>query len=216
MNVHSVEVSVPDIAPFNRQETWFESYVGNIIAPVVRSAPISRFWFSRYGAIGHGKHTLFRFETTDTATVLNSLSSKLSSFGMTIAKDEPFDVAGDIGRGEKSRFLGTNANHQSAAQRGDLVFTFLHASGCLMIDCLIGPDADGCFALESETQSGFSRESSFEQFLHLFCNMTCVPTFLAIGMPPGAIQPLPFSYEEFKGYCNQPGWRFGSLREAMF
>jgi hypothetical protein len=216
MPVHSVEVSVPDTSPFDRQESWFESYVGSVISPVVQSQPVTRFWFTRYGAVEHGKTSLFRFETEDVGAVLDSLSAQLARFQMTIKNDGPYDVAGDIGRGERSRFLGSNSKHQSDAQRGEVAFTFLHASACLMLDCLVGPDCDGYYSLESETQSGFNRESSLEQYLHLFCNMTCVPTYLAIGLPPGSPEPIPLSYEELKRFSNQAGWRFRALREAMF
>jgi hypothetical protein len=110
---------------------------------------------------------------------------------MKISQDEIYDVSEDIGRGQESRFLGEDAKHQSASRRGDIAFSFLHASACLMLDCLVGPDASGYFRLESETKSGFSRETSLEQYLHLFCNMTCVPTFIAIGLPPGWANQLP-------------------------
>jgi hypothetical protein len=216
MQVHSVEVSIPDSSPFDRDDCWFESFVGSIIQPVVDSQSVSRFWFTRYGAVSHGKHALFRFETDDVSVILASLSAELGKFGLMIAREETYDVAGDIGRGQDSRFLGTNAMHQSNARRGDIAFTFLHAAACLMLDCLVGPDASGYYRLESETQSGFSRETSLEQYLHLFCNMSCVPTFIAIGLPPGSTEPIPISYEELKRFSKQTGWRFGGLREARF
>jgi hypothetical protein len=216
MQVHSVEVSIPDSSPFDRDDCWFESFVGSIIQPVVGSQSVSRFWFTRYGAVSHGKHALFRFETNDVSVILASLSAELAKFGMMIAREETYDVAGDIGRGQDSRFLGVNAKHQSNARRGDVAFTFLHSAACLMLDCLVGPDESGYYRLESETQSGFSRETSLEQYLHLFCNMSCVPTFIAIGLPPGSTEPIPISYEELKGFSKQAGWRFGALRKARF
>jgi hypothetical protein len=216
MSTHSVEILIPDEKPFDQQDCWFETFVGSIIEPVVCSNQVSRFWFTRYGAVARSNHALFRFETEDVHAVLTHLSSALSKFGMKIAKEEAYDVAGDIGRGQSSRFLGTDAKHQSESRRGGIAFTFLHASATLMLDCLVGPDASGYFHLESETGSGFSRETSLEQYLHLFCNMTCVPTFIAIGLPPGSTEPIPISYEEFKGFSKQSGWRFGGLREARF
>lgn len=216
METYSIEVDVPDSPPFDNKDNWFESYVGQIIEPVVRSQPINRFWFTRYGAVGHGKRTLFRFETSDVTAALKALRIELSSHGLTIKHEQIYDVAADIGRGEQSRFLGTNSRHQSSKQRGDIVFSFLHATACLMIDCLVGPDAEGRYSLESETQSGFSRETVLEQFHHLFCNMTCVPTFIAIGMPPQSAESMPITYEELKMFSAQSGWRFGTLRKGMF
>jgi len=216
MPTHSVEIMIPDEKPFDRQDCWFETFVGSIIEPVVCSNQVSRFWFTRYGAVDLSKHALFRFETEDVNAILTHLSSLLSKFGMKITREEAYDIAGDIGRGQNSRFLGPNAKHQSASRRGDIAFSFLHASACLMLDCLVGPDASGYFRLESETKSGFSRETSLEQYLHLFWNMTCVPIYLAIGLPPNSTEPVPLSYEELKGLSNQPGWQFKCLREATF
>jgi hypothetical protein len=216
MPSHSVRVLIPDSSPFDREDCWFETFVGSVIEPAVRSVPVSRFWFTRYGAVSEGKQALFRFETDNVAQMLAYLSSSLDKFELKISQDEIYDVAEDIGRGQDSRFLGEDAKHQSASRRGDIAFNFLHASACLMLDCLVGPDASGYFRLESETKSGFSRETSLEQYLHLFWNMTCVPIYLAIGLPPNSTEPVPLSYEELKGLSNQPGWQFKSLREATF
>lgn len=216
MKTTSIKIVLPDVRPFDRQGNWFQSFVGSIVEPFVECEPIGRFWFTRYGAVGRGKHILLRFEADDVSAAMTSLEKLCKEHALSIADQSDYDVAADIGRGERSRFLGSDAKHTSAARRGDLVFTFLHASACLMIDCLVGPDSGGYFSLEQETQSGFSKETSLEQFHHLFCNMTCVPTFVAIGIPPGANQPIPLSYEELKGATHEPGWQLGALRKAQF
>lgn len=65
-----------------------------------------------------------------------------------------------------------------------------------MLDCLVGPDVNGYFGLESETVSGCSKGSSMEQFHHLFCNMTRCPTYVTIAQEPGIAPYLPVTYEE--------------------
>jgi len=218
MNAYSVKITIPDVPPFDRQENWFESFVGNIIEPAVSSDMIGRFLFTRYGAIGQEeeKYALFRFEATDAEAVTKQLNNGLAKHNLTISEQSAFDAAGNIGCGERSRFLGSNSKHGSKEQRGDIAFTFLHAAACLMLDCLVGTDPQGYFSLEEETQSGFSKESSLEQFHHLFCNMTGVPTYLAIGMPPNSTDVVPLSYEEYKRFSQEDGWRLGSLRKAQF
>jgi hypothetical protein len=85
-----------------------------------------------------------------------------------------------------------------------------------MLDCLVGPDANGYFALESETVSGFSKESSMEQFHHLFCNMTRCPTYVAIAQEPGAQAIFPVTYEEYKGLKMRPGWILSEPRRGEY
>lgn len=216
MKCYSVSFSVPDQRPCDRQESWFQSFVGGVILPISELPELGRFWFTRYGAVGKGKHALFRFETGDIDTAMTEIRAAARALGFAASEHEKYVPASDIGKGEGSRFLGTNAKHQDPARRGDLALTFLYASARLMLDCLVGPDSDGYFALESETVSGFSRESSLEQFHHLFCNMTCVPTFLAVAQPPKSTEIIPITYEERKMFNNEAGWRFGGIRRGQF
>ncbi len=214
MKCYSIEFSIPDQRPFDKQATWFQSFVGSVILPVAGGSQMSRFWFTRYGGVGHGKTALFRFETEFIDEVFAEISRLGARFGISVKNPTDFDVGGDIGRGQGSRFLGTNAKHQDHARRGDLALSFLHASACLMLDCLVGPDPDGYFALESETVSGFSIESSLEQFHHLFCNMTCVPTYIAIAQS-GTKDPIPVTYLELKEVAKD-GWTYRQLRNGSF
>lgn len=216
MQSYSINVSVPDIAPFDQEGNWFETLAGSVIEPVTKSGLLGRFWFTRYGAIAHGKNALFRFEANELQPIVDFIGPLLQKYGLGLAAQGTYDVSGDIGLGERSRFLGKNSKHAQPSIRGEIAFSFLHASACLFIDCLVGPDSTGRFSLEAETESGFSKESSLEQFHHLFCNMTGVPIHLVIGMPPGSTELVPLSYEEFKGVSGEPGWRFGAIRKATF
>ena len=161
-----------------------------------------RFWFTRYGTVGHGKHILFRFETDDLPAIEPYITALQASFSPGRDGYTDYDYAGDLGRGEQSRLLGDNIRHQDPARRGDIAFDFLHASARLLLDCLTGPDADGYFQLEPETSSGFSVETSLEQFHHLFCNMTCVPTYMVIAAHPNHPDGEVMSWEDFKKVSN--------------
>lgn len=184
MPVKSLDLIVPDTPPFDRFESWFESFVGTHLLPVVQTAPLKRFWFSRYGGIGQRKWVLFRFECDDLSLVEPHINKLMSTFTLGATGYSDYDYASDIGEGEGSRFLGQNGRHRNKVRRGDLTFEFLHAAAKLFLDGLAGPDPAGYFEREPETTSGFSHETSLEQFLHLFCNMTGVPSFVVEATHP--------------------------------
>lgn len=184
MPVKSLDLIIPDTAPFDKHENWFESFVGRHIRPVVASSTLKRFWFSRYGQVGAGKSIRFRFEFDDLSLVQSEIDQLLKIFPVGNSGYADYDYASDIGEGEGSRFLGVNGRHQDKGLRGELAFDFLHASARLFLDCLAGPDSAGYFKKEPETSSGFSVETSLEQFHHLFCNMTAVPTFVVEAEHP--------------------------------
>ena len=216
MKSYSFAFSIPDSSPFDKQPSWFQTFVGAVVMPVCESGGLRRFWFTRYGAVGHGKTALFRVETDDIEIIEQLIQDLAASKGITFVKREDYDPHGDLGTGESSRFLGTDAKHHDNVRRGELAFNFLHAAAVLMLDCLVGPDENGYFALEAEKASGFSRESSFEQFHHLFCNMTCVPTYMVVANPPHSNDVIPITYEEYKQFSLQSGWRFGNCRRGDF
>ena len=218
MRVKSLSLTIPDTKPYDKQANWFQSFIGNGLMDIIDSGKLSRFWFTCYGAVGHEdtKHIMFRFETSDESEVDPYIQTLQSTFVPGPAGYTDYDVATDIGKGQGSRFLGSNAKHQDHARRGNIAFSFLHASALLFLDCLVGPDEEGYWNLESETQSGFNKETPLEQYHHLFCNMTQVPTYVTIGMPPGSSDVVPFTYEEFKHLSHKPGWRWGNLRNGHF
>src|SRR4051812_37955426 len=78
MTCHSLKFSIPDDRPFDKQESWFQSFVGAIILPVCEKGILGRFWFTQYGGVGAGKHALFRFETDDYTASLTAIKSQLS------------------------------------------------------------------------------------------------------------------------------------------
>jgi hypothetical protein len=174
---------VPDVTPFDRDECWFETFVGHHLLPIIRNHPIQRFWFSRYGARG-SFNVKFRFEIADYAPIQPSIDALINQFGLADDGFTDYDFAEDIGHGEGSRFLGSTS-HGDKHRRGEKAFTFLHATAELFLDCLAGPE-NGYFFRERETQSGFNLETSLEQYHHLFCNLTDTPTFVVVGQHPQA------------------------------
>jgi hypothetical protein len=217
MPAKSLSLNIPDVPPYDRAESWFESFVGNNLIALVEVCQFRRFWFTRYGAVGHGKHILFRFEVDDLASVAANIEELKNKFELGSEGYGDYDYAGDIGRGEGSRFMGTNTRHQDSSRRGSAAFDFLHVSARLFLDCLSGPDDAGYFQLERETNSKFSVETSMEQFHHLFCNLSCVPTFIAIAAHPGLPGHQVMSYEEFKSVSNnKSGWTLIALSRVTF
>ncbi len=184
MPAKSLDLIIPDRPPYDRPDSWFESFVGNHLLPIIQSAPLKRFWFTRYGGVGGKKWILFRFECDDPAEMQPYVDQLLEAFPLGGSGYGDYDVASDIGEWEGSRFLGANGRHHDKKRRGELAFDFLHAAARLYLDALAGPDAGGYFVREPETTSGFSQETSLEQFHHLFCNMTGVPSFVAEAEHP--------------------------------
>jgi hypothetical protein len=203
MAVKSLSLVVPDQVPYDRAESWFESFVGNQLLPIIERGVLRRNWFTRYGSVGGGKHILFRYEADDLASVAAEIKALEARFPAGPEGHTDYDVAGDIGQGEGSRFLGSNNRQQDRSRRGDVAFDFLHASASLFLDCLSGPDNQGYWQLERETTSGFSVETSLEQFHHLFCNMTAVPTFVVVASHPEVIGDQVLSRIQFADLVNK-------------
>lgn len=191
-----IQLFIPDTKPYDVQNNWFETFAGTKLIPLIEKNYFKRFWFSRYGAVGSNKNILFRFEVDGLPSVESDIKGLLSEFPNSSYDD--YDYATDIGKGHNSRFLGINRHQQDPSKRGDIAFDFLHASARLFLDCITGPDESGYWKLEPETTSGYSLESSMEQFHHLFCNLTGAPTFIAIVTHPNQNGKQVMTYQRFK------------------
>ena len=95
--------------------------------------------------------------------------------GYRISDFQSYDHIADTGN---NRFLGTeNRQPGRAKQRAILVTHFFMAVSQLLIDALVGPNEQGRYQLESnDDQLQNPRGSTFQSLLHLFCNITSVPT----------------------------------------
>jgi hypothetical protein len=58
----------------------------------------------------------------------------------------------------------------------------------LVIDALVGPDHLGRYRLERNDCNGNPQGSTFETLLHLFCNITNVPTEVEVFLKDGEIK----------------------------
>ena len=182
MACKTLELLIPDTPPYDEVETWFETFVGTHIGPIVPL--LKRFWFSRYGGIGSKKWIKFRFEYDDLSLIQPDVDKLMQIFCLYDQGYQDWDYAGDIGEGQGSRFLGDNGRHQDKRRRGEIAFDFVHSSARLFLDGLRGPDINGRFQREPETASGFNHETTLEQYLHLFCNITGAPSFVVEATHP--------------------------------
>lgn len=221
MPVKSLTVIVPSVPPCDQPDTWFESFLGNEILPIVEACPLKRFWFTRYRD-ARGPFIKFRFEADDLACVEPKIQDLLARFKPTDDGYGDYDYAGDIGEGEQSRFLGKNTRNPNKQRRGDIAFDMLHGAARLTLDCLSGPDANGYFRLEERTD-GFSLQVTMEQFHHLFCSVTGPPTCVGeISHPRMLPTPEVVSWEQAKMAGNakpplpgEPQWKFDKMRKIV-
>jgi hypothetical protein len=181
---------------------WAETVVGRVLAPLCAEFGnrLDWFWFSRYGASEHddcdlaripprfrreaqadaeAKHRSVRFRYAVAANHKSAFEQRarrlIERHGYAISDFRPYDVVADTG---KDRFLGNeNRLPGRAERRARLVVGFYMATCRLFIDALVGPDEQGRFRLESNDDAADNpRGSTFQSLLHLFCNITSVPT----------------------------------------
>ena len=125
----------------------------------------------------------FRFDISDAEqqNFDNALDVLLNQFdyqvpGGVIAYDYLADLGGD-------RHVGNlNRNAARRQQRADLVALHYMSTSRLILDCLIGPDPQQRYLLETNDDPQNPQQSSFESLHHLFCNMTNVPTSILLGV----------------------------------
>lgn len=172
MSHHSVHLSFPDNAPFDRED-WFENFLGHFVMPVVETGKITRFWFSRYGS-PQSHEIRFRLETDTWVEIEPLIQQKITDFGFNDLKDEQnYRNVDDLGN---DRFLSQDAQGTDATRRSSLVLDVLHRLCVLYLDTLVGPDQDGYFRQESNKNINNPHGSIFESIHHLLCNITGVVT----------------------------------------
>jgi hypothetical protein len=187
------------------QSDWAETLVGRVFRPLTEEFENSLewFWFSRYGSEasesgdcdislipddykrplqpeGGGFHRSmrFRFNVADQsgcAVFEQRALSLISEGGYRVSDFRAYDFVSDTGN---NRFLGVeNRQPGRAQQRAALTTKFYWVTSKLVIDALVGPDDSGRFRLETNDDAGNNpRGSTFQSLLHLFCNITNVPT----------------------------------------
>lgn len=164
-----MQFQLPNAVPFDAAN-WFETFVGQIVVPLVRTGKIQRYWFTRYET-GGKKSASFRFYTRD----VNGIEKKAKELALSLhATGGTADLAYDAGEiSGHPRFLGTNQRQTDGKARKELIWDFLHASAALYLDCLSHQDGQGRWNLEvNKDQLNCSTGETFESFHHMFCNIT--------------------------------------------
>lgn len=203
MSARQTRIFAPSAEP---QDDWAETLVGRVLRPLIDeySAHLQWFWFSRYGATAEDSgdcdltlipaqyrqpiepgsesgefHRSVRFRFAVTAEHQEDFEQRarqlIEMHGYRISDFRPYDFVADTG---SNRFLGCEHRQPGrAATRALLVTQFYMATCRLFMDALVGPDEAGRYRLESNDDDIQNPAgSSFQSLLHLFCNITNVPT----------------------------------------
>lgn len=99
--IKSLKLHIPGEVPYEKQENWFETFVGRNIFPLIKKYNFRRFFFTRYGAAGNG-HMLFRFEIRNYAQIEKDVEALIAMFGPPDGLTD-YDPSSDIGQGQNSR-----------------------------------------------------------------------------------------------------------------
>ena len=134
---------------------------------------LKQYWFTRYWVAQ--KHQIrLRLTTDDFTTLQPIIRNQIEKYGFTDLNDEPnATVIGSFG---DNRVISPDSPNASADDRGQLLLNIQHAIAALFVDTLIGPDADGYFRQEKNTDPNNPHGSVFETVHHLLCNTTDVVT----------------------------------------
>jgi hypothetical protein len=186
-------------------DDWWTTLAAKVFRPLTSefAASLRWFWFSRYGASTNDeedcditkipadyKHPAepggapfhrsmrFRFDIADDQQqkFKQRLEDLVLQGGYAISdvRDYPRCLEDTGG----NRFLGIeNRQPGRPEQRSKLVLGFYHITSQFVLDALVGPDGNGRFKLETnDDKANNPRGSTFQSLLHLFCNITEVPT----------------------------------------
>jgi hypothetical protein len=172
VSYHSIHLEFPANAPFDH-ENWFETFVGHFVKPLLATGLVKQFWFTRYGN-DQRREIRLRLTTHEFAALETIIKKQIGAFGFTDLNDEPnVTVFGTFG---DDRALSPDAPNQSQELRGQLMLNIHHAIAALLVDTLIGPDENGRFRQEKNTNGNNPHGSVFETVHHLLCNTTNVVT----------------------------------------
>jgi hypothetical protein len=186
-------------------DDWAETLIGRVFRPLAMefADALNWFWFSRYvqevsdsgdcdislipeeykspldhSGVAHHRSMRLRFDIHDPAqcSAFEQRANELIvAGGYRITDFREYDYVADTG---SHRFLGVdNRQPGRSAQRAGLAVAFYCAISRLVVDAIVGPDDHGRFRMETNDDLMQNpRRSTFQSFLHLFCNITSVPT----------------------------------------
>ena len=141
--------------------------------------------FSGTNQAGH-RSLRFRFEILDAQQCAfeDRLRTLLGEHGYAISDVRDYDQIADTG---SHRFLGVeNRQPGRDARRATLITLLYQSISQLVIDCLVGPDAQGRYRIEANNDPQNPNGSTFESIHHLFYNITQVPLSVLISVGPQA------------------------------
>ena len=192
------------VASTEAEDDWAETLIGSLLRPLTAefAAHLDWFWFSRYGSAAEDsgdcdialipaeykrplenggpeihRSMRFRYAIADEwqEPFERRARQLVTQQNYCVSDFRAYDFVGDTGN---NRLLGNeNRLPGRAQQRALLVTQFYMAISRLMIDALVGPDKDGRYRVESnDDELQNPAGSTFQSLLHLFCNITSVPT----------------------------------------
>lgn len=172
MSYHSIHLTFPANAPFDTAN-WFETFVGRFVKPLLATGLMKQYWFTRYGN-DQQREIRLRLTTEDFPALQSTITNLIQALGFTDLNDElNFTVIGSF---LNDRVHSPDSSNPSPDNRGQLLLNINHAISALFVDSLIGPDADGRFRQEHNTNANNTNGSIFETVHHLICNTTDVVT----------------------------------------
>lgn len=172
MSYHSIHLEFPANAPFDTKN-WFETFVGKFVKPLLATGLVKQYWFTRYGD-QQRREIRLRLTTDNFPALQPTIATQVQTLGFTDLNDEPNITV--IGSFLNERVISPDSPNPSADNRGQLLLNINHAISALFVETLIGPDANGYFRQEMNTNINNPHGSIFETVHHLLCNTTEVVT----------------------------------------
>jgi hypothetical protein len=189
------------------QPDWAETLIGRVIRPLTNEFKnrLVWFWFSRYETSHRDlepcdfdaipveyarpfyRSLRFRLNVPDEFQqgFTQTAERLFNRHRYWISSFREYRAVEDTGR---DRFLGVeNRLPGRAEQRSLLINNLYFAISQLVIDALVGPDEQDRYRLEHNDAPENPRGSTFQSILHLFCNITNVPTEVKIFVKDGEV-----------------------------
>jgi hypothetical protein len=189
------------------QTDWAETLIGRVIRPLTNEfqGVLEWFWFSRYQTrrdtddcdfeaipvayVDDVHRSLrFRFKIPDDRRPEFEQTGRqlIAQHGYWISDFIEYRSVADTG---SSRFLGVENRGDGRSEQRSLIVNNLYcAISRLVIDALVGADSLGRYRLEENDSPDNPQRSSFQSVLHMFCNITNVPTEVEVFLKDGTIR----------------------------
>jgi hypothetical protein len=174
MQYYSHVLHFPERKPFDRPDSAYWSFLGELVLPVVRLGLHRHFWFTNYG-----NHARFRVYTDQYDRLRPTLEARRDALGLVDRGEEKdLTLVGDLGH---DRFLARSRTDKQPEDRALLVLRYLHAIAELVCDNLQQTD-EGYWTIEQSMNQENPNGSNFESLHHLLCNSAKVPLFVHMSL----------------------------------